>query len=67
MQGRSLRGLELFGGPLEEVEGLGGFLCYGVGGFFEFVGDFEDAGGVGGKSGDVSGHVGPVDRACAGP
>jgi hypothetical protein len=57
----------LFGGSIEEVEGLGGFRGDGVGSFFEVVGDFEDAGGVRGKRGDLFGDVLPVDVAGAGP
>ena len=34
----------------------GGLVGDGFGGFFEVVGDFEDAGGVGGEGGDVAGH-----------
>jgi hypothetical protein len=39
----------------------------GVGGFFEVVGDFDDAGDVGREGGDVFGYVLPVDCRCAGP
>ena len=56
-----LLGLELFGGALDQVEGFGGFFGDGVWGFFEVVGDFEDAGDGGGEGGDVAGGVGPVD------
>jgi hypothetical protein len=42
-------------------EGLYGFLCDGLGGFFEVVGDFKNAGDVGGEGGDVFRYVGPVD------
>ena len=57
----------MFGGSFEQVEGLGGFGGDGVGGLFELVGDFEDAGDVGGECGDVFGYVGPVDGGGAGP
>ena len=40
---------------------MGCFGGDGLGGFFEVVGDFEDAWGVGGKRGDVAGYVLPVD------
>jgi len=61
-----------FGGSLEKVEGLGGFGGDGVGSFFEVVGDFEDAWGVGGQGGDLFRRVLPVNRqtswaAAAGP
>jgi hypothetical protein len=55
--------VDCFGGSLEEVEGLCGFGGDGVGGFFEVVGDFEDAGGVGGEGCYVFGDVLPVDGA----
>jgi len=64
---RTSQGLELFGGSLEEVEGLCGFGGDGFGGVFEFVGDFEDAGGVGREGGDVFRYVLPVDACSAGP
>ena len=44
-----------------------GFLCGGFGGFFEVVGDFDDAWGVCGEGGDVFGYVFPFDGAGAGP
>jgi hypothetical protein len=53
--------LEVLGVAEEIGEGLRCFLCDSVWGFFEFVGDFEDAWCVGGKSCDVSSGVGPVD------
>ena len=56
----------MFGGSLEEVEGLGGFGGDGVGGLFEVVGDFEDARSVRGERGDLFGDVGPVDGAVPG-
>ena len=58
---------KLFGRAFEEVEGLGCLRGDGVGGLFEIVGDFEDAGGVGGESRDLFGGIGPVDAAAAGP
>ena len=58
---------ELFGGSFEEIEGLGGFGGDGIGSFFEFVCDFEDARSIGGKRSDLSGDVAPVDGAAAGP
>jgi hypothetical protein len=57
----------LFGRTLEEVEGCGGFRGDGVGGFFEVVGYFEDAGCVGRKRGNLFGYVLPVDAAAARP
>ena len=57
----------MFGGSLEEVKGLGGFGGDGVGGFFEVVGDFEDARRIGGKRGDLFGDVVPIDGAAARP
>ncbi len=57
----------MFGGSLEEVEGLRCFGGGGFGGFFELVGDLEDAGGVGREGGDVAGDVLPVDTGGAGP
>ena len=65
-KGISSQGLELFGGSLEEVEGLRGFGGDGVGGLFEVVRDFEDAGGIGGKGCYVFGCVLPVDGAVCG-
>ena len=50
-----------FGGPLEEIEGLNGFGGDRILGFLELVGDFEDAGGIGGESGNLFRCVGPVD------
>ncbi len=58
---------QLFGISLEEVEGLGGFRGDGLGSFFEVVGDFEEACGIRGKRGGLSGDVVPVDGAAAGP
>ena len=52
---------------LQSIEGLGGFGGDGVWGFFEVVGDFEDAGGVGGECGDLFRYVLPVDARGAGP
>ena len=57
----------MFGRAIEEIEGLGGFRGDGVGGFFEVVGDFEEAWGAGGKRGNLFGDVVPVDGAAAGP
>ena len=57
----------MFGGALEEIEGMSGLGGDGVGGFFEVVGDLEDAWGVRWQSGDVFGDVVPVDGAAAGP
>ena len=57
----------MFGGPFEQVEGFAGFFRDGVGGFFEVVGDIEDAGGVGGERGDLFCCVLPVDGGGAGP
>jgi len=51
----------LFGGSFEKVEGLGGFGGDRILGFLEVVGDFEDAGGVGGEGSDLFRCVGPVD------
>ena len=57
----------MFGRAIEEIEGLRGFGGDGLGGFFEVVGDFEDAWGVRGKRGDLFGDVLPVDGAAAWP
>jgi hypothetical protein len=56
-----------FGGSLEEVEGLRRFADDRFWGFFQLVGDLEDAWGVGREGGDVSGDVVPVDTCGAGP
>jgi hypothetical protein len=60
-------GFESFSEAELLVEGGGGFDGGGAGGFVEVVGDFEDAGNVGRQCGDVTGYIGPVDVACAGP
>jgi len=39
----------------------------GLGGFFQLVGDLEDARGVGREGGDMFSDVVPVDACCTGP
>ena len=53
------------GGSFEEVEGLRGFGDDGFRGLFEFVGDLEDAGGVGREGDDLAGYILPVDTQTA--